>query len=266
MIPTYLFTLILLFVYATILFCVALYKKDNSIMDIAYGPAYIFVTAYLLLLTVSFNSTSLHFLIPCILVFVWGTRLAFRIYRKNKGKPEDFRYATWRTSWQQKGKLYFYLRSYLQVFLLQALVVSIVLIPITSIFVYSTTVISNLYILGCVLWCTGFVFEAIGDSQLDRFIASKNPNKGTIMTSGLWKYTRHPNYFGESLMWWSLAVIAWSVTGSLAVFLSPLLITYLLLYVSGVPMLEKKWKGNEEWESYKKKTSVFFPLPQKRNA
>jgi steroid 5-alpha reductase family enzyme len=260
----YLLTLLILFTYATLLFSVALLRKDNSIIDIAYGPAFILVTLCFLFVTTLSAGTSPHFGILCTLVIIWGTRLAYSIYQKNKGKPEDFRYATWRKEWSEKGTLYFYLRSYLQIFLLQAFIISIVLIPVTETFVYSFTKITTLYIAGCILWCVGFLFEATGDAQLDRFIKSTDPNKGTIMKSGLWKYTRHPNYFGESLMWWSIALIAFSVTDSPFVFLSPLLITYLLLLVSGVPLLEKKWAGNTEWEEYKNKTSVFLPLPPKK--
>lgn len=84
------------------------------------------------------------------------------------------------------------------------------------------------------------------------------------MKSGLWKYTRHPNYFGESLMWWGLALVAFGGVATYFVFLSPLLITYLLTKVSGIPMLEKKWEGVPEWEVYKKQTSAFFPLPPKK--
>jgi steroid 5-alpha reductase family enzyme len=261
MLSTYFISLCILVIYATVLFGVSIYKKDNSLMDIAYGPAFITVTLFYMVSTLLANNISHYIIIACTLVIVWGTRLAYRIYNKNHGKPEDFRYAAWRTAWSKHGTGYFLLRSYLQIYLLQAFIVSLVLLPITALFVYSATVVSILYFVGCALWCVGFWFEATGDSELDAFIKSTNPKKGTIMKSGLWAYTRHPNYFGESLMWWSLALIAWSITSSFVVFISPLVITFLLLFVSGVPMLEKRWEGNKEWETYKKKTSVFFPLP-----
>jgi len=111
----------------------------------------------------------------------------------------------------------------------------------------------------------GFYFEAVGDQQLKNF--KKNPeNKGKIMSSGLWKYTRHPNYFGEALMWWSVWVVSMSTLSitSLYGIVGPLFITYLLLYVSGVPLLEKKYKNNEAFQAYAKKTSIFFPLPPKK--
>jgi steroid 5-alpha reductase family enzyme len=117
--------------------------------------------------------------------------------------------------------------------------------------------------IGLGLWALGFFFESVGDAQLDAFIKDTNPHKGKIMKTGLWRYTRHPNYFGESSMWWGIAFLAFSVSGNALVFISPLLITFLLLKVSGIPMLEKKWAGILEWEIYKAKTSPFLPLPPK---
>jgi steroid 5-alpha reductase family enzyme len=162
----------------------------------------------------------------------------------------------------QKGYLYFVARTYLQIFILQGIIISIVLLPFTISLSSPKLHISNISF-GLVLWIIGFIFESTADKQLDTFIKNRAHHKRTIMTTGLFRYSRHPNYFGESLMWWGIAYIAYIATGSLLVFLSPLLITYLLLFVSGVPMLEKKWKGNKEWEIYKSKTSVFFPLPER---
>jgi steroid 5-alpha reductase family enzyme len=122
----------------------------------------------------------------------------------------------------------------------------------------------GLFSAGLLLWVFGFFFEVVGDYQLDRFITAPK-NKGKIMTQGLWKYSRHPNYFGESLMWWGMAVMAASLSVYPFIgFVSPVLITFLLLKVSGVSMLEKRWEGNPAWEAYKKRTSVFLPLPPKR--
>jgi steroid 5-alpha reductase family enzyme len=118
---------------------------------------------------------------------------------------------------------------------------------------------------GILFWLIGYYFEVVGDAQLKTF--KKNPlNKGKIMSSGLWKYTRHPNYFGEALMWWSVWVVSMSslVLLNLVGIIGPLLITLLLLFVSGVPLLEKKYKHNEAFQAYAKKTSVFFPLPPKK--
>ena len=117
--------------------------------------------------------------------------------------------------------------------------------------------------IGIVIWLIGFFFEVVGDYQLKKFIADKN-KKTKLMTEGLWKYTRHPNYFGEATMWWGIFLISFMNTRSLIGIVGPVMITYLLLFVSGVPMLEKRYEGREDYEEYKKVTSKFFPLPPKK--
>jgi steroid 5-alpha reductase family enzyme len=107
------------------------------------------------------------------------------------------------------------------------------------------------------------LFEVIADNQLKNF-KNKPQNKGKIMTKGLWRYSRHPNYFGEVTIWWGIFVITLSSFNGVMAIWSPILITYLLLFVSGIPMLEEKYKDNKEFIEYAKRTSVFFPLPPKR--
>lgn len=244
-------------VYMSTLFVISLLRRDNGTADIGYGPAFVVLIA-----SVALASTVVYplALLLLALVVVWASRLALRIFAKNKGKPEDFRYASWRKEWGDT----FFIRSFLQVYMLQGLVIFIVALPVTlALALPSPMTLPWLVAGGVLLWCIGFFFEAVGDAQLDAFL--KNPtNKGKIMQSGLWKYSRHPNYFGESLMWWGLAVAAMGLTTlPWMVVFSPLLITFLLLKVSGIPMLEKKWEGNPEWEAYKRRTSAFIPLPPK---
>ncbi len=259
-IALYITSLIITLGITSLLFFIAQFKKDNSIIDIAYGLTFIAV-AYEL---VSMQSKSLApaSIIILFLITIWGLRLAYRIYMKNCGKGEDVRYQAWRKAWLRHGTRYYFARAYLQIFILQGIVISIVLLPFTL--TLTTTSQSNsLLLVGLVVWIIGFFFEVIGDKQLDAFIKKKNKTE-MIMKTGLWKYTRHPNYFGESTMWFGLAFIAYSSGVSIFVFLSPLLITYLLLKVSGIPMLEKRWAGIPEWEVYKAKTSAFIPLPPKK--
>ena len=109
----------------------------------------------------------------------------------------------------------------------------------------------------------GFFFEAVGDAELDSFIAKRNKHGLRFLTTGLFAYTRHPNYFGESMMWLGLATISFGAGSSFIVYISPLLITTLLLFVSGIPMVEKRWHDDKEWEAYAKKTNAFFPFPSK---
>lgn len=262
-IALYIISLIIILGLTTALFFVAQFKKDNSIIDIAYGLTFIITACILASKRLELHTLSPASTIILVLISVWGIRLAYRIFSKNKGKPEDFRYQSWRATWMRKGLRYYFARAYLQIFILQGLIISIVLLPFT-ISLSSTSQSNSLLLFGLIVWACGFLFEAIGDKQLDTFIKDTH-KKSTIMTTGLWKYTRHPNYFGESMMWFGLAFIAYSSGVSFFVFLSPLLITYLLLFVSGIPMLEKKWDGIPEWEVYKKKTSAFIPLPPKGN-
>ncbi len=243
-----------LFLFMSSLFIVSLIRRDNGTADIGYSIAFLVVIGTTFFLTE--NSTS-RFLV--LLPLMWALRLSIRIYRKNRGKSEDFRYRAWREAWGRT----FVVRSFFQIYILQGLVVFTVALPITLALIYPSLNSGFLAILGAGVWGIGFIFEALGDAQLDRFI--RNPeNKGKIMMSGLWKYSRHPNYFGESMMWFGIAIAASGLSVyPLIGFLSPLLISLLLLKVSGVPLLEKRWEGNPEWEAYKTRTSVFIPLPQR---
>jgi steroid 5-alpha reductase family enzyme len=235
----------------TFLFVVALILKNNGVADVGYGIGFVVFT-YTAAYVSGLSLVSLFLLVP---VTLWALRLALRILRKNYGKPEDFRYKAWRDAWGSS----FVVRSYFQVYILQGLVIAIVSSAVVTGLVLGETLVTPLLTLGLLMWATGFYFESVADAQLDSFI--KNPdNKGKILQSGLWKYSRHPNYFGESLMWFGLWVASIAFTPwVLLCVVSPLLITYLLLKVSGVPMLEKRWEGREDWEEYKKKTPVFIP-------
>jgi steroid 5-alpha reductase family enzyme len=244
-----------LFVFMSMLFVVAARLHNNGVADVGYGIAFI----VLILATVAqIGILSGWQTIIIALPIIWGLRLAYRIGRKNLNKPEDFRYAAWRKEWGDA----FHVRSFLQIYMLQGLIVFLISLPVLLTLVYPAyPAMGALYAFGVFLWIIGFAFEVIGDAQLDRFVADKT-NRGKIMMSGIWRFSRHPNYFGESLMWWGIAIAAAPLTTAPAVgFLSPVLITFLLLKVSGVPMLEKRWDGNPEWEVYKKRTSVLVPLP-----
>ncbi len=248
-----------LFCYMCALFVIALIRRDNGIADVGYGIGFIVLSIAVLLASPVLTTFAL---VLVALVIVWGIRLATRIYRKNHGKPEDFRYKAWRDAWGA----WFLPRSFLQVYMLQGLVIFIVALPVTLSLAYpAATATPWLAVLGAALWCIGFFFESRADAELDRFIGALE-NKGRVMMGGLWKFSRHPNYFGESLMWWGIAIAAAGISAvPLVGFVAPLLITFLLLKVSGVPMLEKRWEGNPEWEAYKARTSVFIPLPPRRS-
>lgn len=257
------FVILLLASALLVVFGLALFFENNSIIDIAYGLFFVLVAWNLALF---WNELTLRQWMLLVLITVWGLRLSLRIFRKNWKKPEDFRYRAWREAWTRRSKLYFFFRSLVQIYLLQGAVVLVVLSPILIAFSQTQMPLTWLNWIGLGIWCIGFFFELVGDWQLDRFI--RNPiNQGKIMTSGLWEFTRHPNYFGEASMWWGIWLFVLGLPLSFLAILSPILITFLLLKVSGIPMLEKRWAGNPDWEEYKKRTNAFIPwFPKKTSS
>ena len=257
---TTIFSLAVLILVTTV-FLFAQIKSDNSLMDIAYGPIFLFASICLLLVTQSYSPLS-YVMLACL--SLWSLRLGIRIFKKNYGKPEDVRYATWRTEWSKKGRLYFLLRSYFQISLLQGFIIVLVSLP----FIISTTnqgELSGIFLgIGLVVFLAGFTIESLADWQLDSFIARKKAGTetATIMTAGLFKFSRRPNYFGETLIWWGLALMVLPLPFGFLALLSPLLITYIVTKVTG-PMLEKVFleKYPNEYAAYQKQTSYFIPLP-----
>lgn len=243
-----------LFGYMAMWFGISQIKQRNDVADVAWGLGFVLVAWLTMWLG---NIGGVGQWVASLMVTIWGVRLASHIYRRNRGKKEDFRYEQWRKEW---GSL-FVLRSFLQVYLLQGVLLFVIALGIMTINLQKTSFGIELLV-GMVVWLVGFYFESVGDAQLAAFVHNKK-NKGKIMQTGLWRYTRHPNYFGEVTMWWGIWIISVG-SGSWWTILSPLTITFLILFVSGVPLLEKKYQGRKDWEEYKKKTSVFLPLPARR--
>jgi len=242
---------LILFVYMNLWFVISVIKKRNDVADLAWGLGFVVITWASFLMSVDF---SLRGILVGTLVSVWALRLAIHIYKRNKGKTEDYRYLTWRQNW---GK-WFYLRSYFQVYILQGILLFLISLPILIINNNLNPDLGLLDFLGVIIWIIGFYFESVGDIELSRFI--KNPkNKGKLMREGLWAYTRHPNYFGEVTGWWGIWFISLAVSNSLFGIIGPLTITFLILKVSGIPLLEKKMEQNPEFADYKRETSLFIP-------
>jgi len=243
--------------FVTALFVLSITIKRNDIADIAWGPgiALATLTAWYL----NGLSTDLTTVTVVGLICAWALRIGWRILLKNLTKGEDPRYARWRDSW---GK-WFYVRSYFQVYLLQgSLMIALAMSAITVTQSVSAETNFILLSIGVLIWLVGFFFETVGDYQLDRFITNSS-NRGKIMRYGLWKYSRHPNYFGEVVMWWGIWLIVAPLSFGLIALISPLTITILILYVSGIPLLEASMKKYDEWSEYARKTSIFIPLPPK---
>ena len=215
-----------LFAFFNLAFIVAQVKKNNGLADMAWGLGFVVVATVSLIVA---NTYHLYQLVITSLVLLWGLRLFFYIGLRNWSKPEDFRYVNMRKKW---GK-HVHLKAYFIVFMLQMTFLLIVSLPI-QLSAYVDQEIDLIgYILigvGVVLWIIGFIFEAVGDQQLKTF--KSNPeNKGKIMQTGLWKYTRHPNYFGEAVMWWAVWIVSMSTLSwiNLIGIIGPIFITYLLL-------------------------------------
>jgi steroid 5-alpha reductase family enzyme len=245
----------IILVYMSALFFVAVKRNDNSIADIAWGPGFILVAVTTFLIT---NDFVLRKILVVSLVLIWGLRLAMRIYRRNHGRGEDPRYKKWREEWGSN----FLIRSYFQVFILQGLFMWLISLPVVYIMAVSTDSFGWLDFVGTVIWVMGFFFEATADRQLDLFLSDKL-NRGKILDRGLWRYSRHPNYFGEVIQWWGIFVIGLNLSGAWWTVAGPLTITWLILFVSGIPLLEKSMKQNPAFQEYAKRTSVFIPLPPK---
>ena len=250
---------LLIWILMTILWLWSIVIKNVSIVDIFWGIGFVLVNAFYVFFSGDLNPRKMLIL---VLVSVWGLRLATYLAIRNTGKGEDFRYREFRRKY---GPQRYWWISYFQTFLLQGLLIMIVSLPLLGISLSPHQ--GNLNILdyiGIIFWLIGFTFEAGGDFQLVRF--KKDPeNKGKVLDSGFWKYTRHPNYFGDSSVWWAYALFSlaagsyWQVVGSV-------IMTLLIIRVSGVALLEKSLsKTKPQYQVYIRKTSSFIPwFPKKR--
>lgn len=242
---------VLLWVYMTIWFAVSVIRKRNDVADVAWGLGFVLLAWASFVL---FGESGVRGLLVFAMVTLWGTRLAWHIHTRNKGKTEDYRYSAWREKWGR----WFYLRSYFQVYLLQGVLLFVIAFPVVLIQRSSSFAMTPLDYVGILVWVVGFFFEVVGDAQLTRFIKNAS-NQGKILDTGLWRYTRHPNYFGEVLGWWGIWLVSMSVPYGPIGVIGPLTITFLILKVSGIPLLEKSMEKNPLFVEYKRRTSIFIP-------
>jgi steroid 5-alpha reductase family enzyme len=236
----------------------SLVRRDASLVDRVWGLAFVVLAwTYVLVGDIGTSRAAL----VLVLATVWGLRLSVFITWRNWGHGEDPRYAAMRA----RRPASFPIRSLVTVFLLQAVLAWLISAPLLAATTLSGSSLGWLDALGVGLWIIGFTFEALGDAQLSRFLADPT-NRGKVMDRGLWRYTRHPNYFGDTVVWWAYLAFAlsvgawWAVSGTL-------LMTYLIVKVSGVALTDQRMgrpgSTREGYDEYVRRTNAFFPGPRK---
>ena len=241
-----------------ILWLISIPLKNVSIVDAFWGMGFVVVNAtYFILEPHSYTRT----IVVLALVSIWGIRLSAYLFKRNYGKEEDFRYQEFRRHY---GVNRYWWVSFFQVFILQGSLIMIVSLPLFGI--YGETAnneLNSIDYIALLCWCIGFLFESVGDYQLTKF--KKNPaNKGAILKTGLWRYTRHPNYFGDATVWFSFGLFS-VASGGYWHFIGALVMIYLIIKISGVAMLEKSLKKTKPgYKEYVESTNTFIPwFPKK---
>lgn len=258
MLTLFLTTFLIIIALLTLLWVLSVIITNASIVDLFWGFGFVAANGCYFFLS---DDHSVRSILLLVLVSLWGFRLSIYLAFRNLGKGEDFRYQEFRRKY---GPTRYWWISFFQVFLLQGFLLMLVSLPLLGANVGSQSEnLSWLDYLGILVWVIGFVFEAGGDFQLSRF--KRNPeNKGKVLNTGFWKYTRHPNYFGDSAVWWAYAIFSiaagsyWQIVGSV-------LMTLLIIKVSGVALLEKSLNTTKpQYAEYIRKTNSFFPwIPKK---
>lgn len=255
----FLWAFLAVFLLMTLLWLISIPLKNVSIVDIFWGIGYIVANSTYLFLSEEIYTRKL---IVFVLVSLWGLRLSGYLLFRNYEKGEDFRYQEFRRHFGAKRYWWF---SFFQVFLLQGSLIALVSLPLLGVNTYTEANDLNLLdYLALAVWLIGFFFESVGDYQLSKF-KSNLDNKGKVLDTGLWRYTRHPNYFGDAAIWWSFGLFSmasgayWHIAGSL-------IMTYLIIKISGVSLLERSLNdAKPQYRNYMSKTSAFFPWFPKKN-
>ena len=229
-------------------------KKDVSFVDSLWS---LFFLLAAVVFALDVETLSARGQLVLVLVAIWSLRLSIYITARNWGEPEDYRYQTIRKN-NEPG---FAFKSLYIVFGLQGVLAWIIALPLLPA-ITSNSSLTWIDLLALGIWTVGFIFEAVGDYQLARF-KGRIDSQGRALDTGLWRYTRHPNYFGEFCMWWAFYLFAFAAGGWWSIG-SPLLMSFLLLKVSGVAMLEQTISDRRpEYASYIRRTNAFFPGPRR---
>lgn len=224
--------------------------RRNDFADVAWGFGFFAIMTYLM---VGGRPGSLSWILYSM-VIMWAGRLSIHIMFRLLQTMEDFRYREWKESW--KGSEF--LHSFSKVFLLQSLTALVVSAPLVVTGWSPEVQFGWVHLPGALIWLAGFLIETIADGQLRRYIGLGKP-QGPLLRTGLWKYSRHPNYAGEILVWWGFFLMALPLPYGWVSIVSPILMTYILYRVTGVPLLEARFAGNKDYEEYSAITPAILP-------
>lgn len=239
-------------IYMTLWFFVAKRRKRLDTVDAAWGGGFVLV-AWL----VALQQPTIRTYMVAVMVTAWSVRLTYHLATRGRRNGEDPRYVELTKKWKRV-----WLRAYFSIYLLQGVLLLLVALPIITNAGAPLPELRLLFTAGYAIWAVGFYIEYKADSELQRFKANKK-NKGKILDTGLWQYSRHPNYFGELLQWWGIGLIAAQTSFGWLGLAGPLLLTYLIYNVSGVPLVEKRRAKDEHYQEYKKHTNTLLPWPKK---
>ena len=278
---------VVIFGLLTLLWAISVAVKDASLIDIFWGFGFLVVAAVCLYLA---DVKTPYLILLAAMPILWGIRLSLYLGKRNLGHGEDVRYVAMRKRAEKNGRteMGWRLRSLISIYFGQGLLIMIVSAPIwvamatesygpgselarnSQAYHGGFTLIGFLSILGALLWLIGFLFETIGDAQLSKFMKKMKNYDGAyedkpVFDTGLWKYTRHPNYFGNACMWWGIWLVACQAPWGWATIFAPIIMTLLLTKVSGRDLLERQLKKRPAYQDYMERTSGFFPKTPKEN-
>ncbi|MGL4588911.1 MAG: DUF1295 domain-containing protein [Mycoplasmatales bacterium] len=249
--------LVINFIFYLFVFIIGKLKGKHDIIDIFWGLSFVNLAFWFYIQSAQ---TTVHKLL-LLVVFAWGLRLSIHLLRRNWNKPEDKRYVAIQTKLTTNFKrIPLLIKEFIYIYCMQMVFSLIIGFSFISAFTSTNPTYIVLAVIGLLIFLIGYLFEVIGDYQLNQYMRTKPTS---VLNTGLWKYTRHPNYFGEVVIWYGIFLISFAISHNPFSLISPLLINFLIVKLSGVPMLEKTMMKREAYQEYAKVTSKFWPtLPK----